>query len=240
MDVGYRHIDTAAIYENEAGVGRAIANSKLNRDELFITTKLWVEEQTKKDVHKAFELSLKKLNIDYIDLYLIHWPSKGLIEQWQALEELYLAGKIKAIGVSNFHTHHFETLFPHAKIKPMVNQIELHPQLSQVELRLFHKQHNIVTEAWSPLMKGKFDALPSTSKIASKYQKTIPQIMLRWHLQNEVVAIPKTVTPKRMHENFDILDFQLSKAEMQVIDSLNKDLRISSNPDTFASEKYGL
>ncbi len=116
LDVGYRHIDTAAIYENEAGVGRAIANSKLNRDELFITTKLWVEEQTKKDVHKAFELSLKKLNIDYIDLYLIHWPSKGLIEQWQALEELYLAGKIKAIGASNFHKHHFERYFPMQKL----------------------------------------------------------------------------------------------------------------------------
>jgi len=240
LDVGYRHIDTAAIYANEEGVGRGIKNSKLNREDVYLTTKLWLTEQNYKQAISAFEQSCLKLGTDFIDLYLIHWPTKDFIEQWQAMIDLFNEGKIKSIGVSNFHQHHLETLFTQSNIKPAVNQIELHPQFTQKDLLLFNKRNNIQTEAWSPLMKGEITNIHLLNELSKKYNKTTAQITLRWHIQNEIVAIPKSENQQRIKENFDIFDFVLSSEDMKKIDNLNQNNRIGSNPDTLASEKFGL
>ncbi|WP_019241250.1 MULTISPECIES: aldo/keto reductase [Bacillus] len=231
---GYKAIDTAAIYQNEEGVGQAIKESGLSREELFITTKVWNDDQGYESTLAAFDESMKKLGIEYVDLYLIHWPTAGKYkETWKALEKLYRDGKARAIGVSNFHIHHLEDLLETAEIVPMVNQIELHPLLSQVELREFCKSKGIHIEAYSPLGSGKLLNDPVLSDIGKKYNKSIAQVILRWDIQHGIITIPKSIHEERIQENADIFDFELSDEDMKVIDSMNKNERVGADPDNF-------
>ncbi|EPZ38333.1 Aldo/keto reductase [Anoxybacillus ayderensis] len=235
LEVGYRHIDTAAFYENEEGVGRAIRESAIRREEVFVTTKVWNSDQGYESTLKAFHTSLKKLGFDYIDLYLVHWPVKEKYkETYKALEKLYKDGFVRAIGVSNFQIHHLEHILADCEIKPMVNQVEFHPRLTQKELLAFCKQHQIQLEAWSPLMRGgELLNEPTLVDIAQKYGKTPAQVILCWDLQHEVVTIPKSVTPQRIAQNANIFDFTLTKEEMDAIDALNENRRIGPDPDHF-------
>ncbi|MFZ3591430.1 aldo/keto reductase [Bacillus sp. DJP31] len=231
---GYRSIDTATIYQNEEGVGQAIKESEVARAELFITTKVWNSEQGYESTLQAFETSLEKLGLDYLDLYLIHWPVKGKYnDTWKALEKLYKDGRVRAIGVSNFNIHHLEDLMSNAEIMPMVNQVEYHPHLTQKELHEFCKQNSIQLEAWSPLKQGKLLSEPTLIEIAEKYQKSTAQIILRWDIQNEVVTIPKSIKESRIIENSSIFDFELTSEEMMRIDGLNRNERNGSDPDNF-------
>ncbi|ASI34408.1 MULTISPECIES: aldo/keto reductase [unclassified Exiguobacterium] len=235
LRAGYRSIDTAMIYENEAGVGRALRDSGIPREEIFLTTKVWNADQGYAETLAAFETSLTKLGVDYVDLYLIHWPMPNedrYVDTWHALEELYKQGKTKAIGVSNFHIPHLKRILEEGTVVPAVNQIELHPFLSQEEIRTFCKEHDILVEAWSPLMKGR-DALtePVITDIATTKDKTPAQVILRWHIQHGIIAIPKSVTPSRIRENLAVFDFELSAPEMQQLDALNQNQRTGSNPD---------
>lgn len=234
LQLGYRSIDTAAFYDNEVGVGEAIKQSGIPREELFITTKVWNSDQGYENTLRAFEESLQKLQLDYIDLYLIHWPVKGkFIDTWKAFEKLYEDGKVRAIGVSNFQVHHLEELFSECNLKPMVNQIELHPVLAQQPLRSFCAEHDIKVEAWSPIARGRLLDHPILKEISTKHHKSVAQVILRWHLQNNIIIIPKSVKPARIKENADIFDFELSEAEMKQIDNLNKDERFGPDPDNF-------
>jgi methylglyoxal/glyoxal reductase len=229
---GYISIDTAAIYQNEEGVGQAIRESGIPREELFITSKVWNSDQGYESTLQAYETSLKKLGLEYLDLYLIHWPGKTKYkETWKALEQLYKDGRVRAIGVSNFHIHHLKDLLEGAEIKPMVNQVEYHPHLTQKELHEFCKQEGIQLEAWSPLKRGELLSDPTINEIAQKYKKTPAQVMLRWDLQNGVVTIPKSIKEHRIIENADVFDFELTPQDMEKIDSLNKNDRIGSDPD---------
>ncbi|MGY6208866.1 aldo/keto reductase [Cytobacillus firmus] len=232
IEIGYRSIDTAAIYGNEEWVGEAIRQSGCNREELFITSKVWNSEQGYEAALKAFNTSLEKMGLEYLDLYLIHWPVEGkYTETWRALEDLYKEGKIKAIGVSNFQISHLENLLKTAEIKPMINQIELHPKLTQTELRAFAAKHDMHIEAWAPLMQGGLFENEILKKLAERYGKSIAQIVLRWHLQNGIIVIPKSTKPHRIEENADLFDFELSQQDMELIDSLNEDLRVGPDPD---------
>lgn len=235
IDIGYRSIDTAAVYGNEEGVGRAIRDSGISRDQLFITTKVWNSDQGYDSTLAAYEISLNKLGLDYVDLYLIHWPVKGKYkETWKALEHLYAEGRVRAIGVSNFHVHHLDDLLQDAVVKPMVNQVEYHPRLAQRELLAYCKANQIQMEAWSPLMQGKeLISHELLVGLGQKYGKSPAQIILRWDLQNGVVTIPKSVTPSRIRENADIFDFALSAQDMELIDGLNLDTRVGADPDNF-------
>ncbi|AEP88227.1 YvgN [Bacillus spizizenii TU-B-10] len=229
---GYRSIDTAAIYKNEEGVGIGIKESGVAREELFITSKVWNEDQGYETTLAAFEKSLERLQLDYLDLYLIHWPGKDKYKDtWRALEKLYKDGKIRAIGVSNFQVHHLEELLKDAEIKPMVNQVEFHPRLTQKELRDYCKEQSIQLEAWSPLMQGQLLDNEVLTQIAEKHNKSVAQVILRWDLQHEVVTIPKSIKEHRIIENADIFDFELSQEDMDKIDALNKDERVGPNPD---------
>lgn len=229
---GYRSIDTAAIYKNEEGVGIGIKESGVAREELFITSKVWNEDQGYETTLAAFEKSLERLQLDYLDLYLIHWPGKDKYKDtWRALEKLYKDGKIRAIGVSNFQVHHLEELLKDAEIKPMVNQVEFHPRLTQKELRDYCKEQGIQLEAWSPLMQGQLLDNEVLTQIAEKHNKSVAQVILRWDLQHEVVTIPKSIKEHRIIENADIFDFELSQEDMDKIDALNKDERVGPNPD---------
>nr|WP_214287091.1 aldo/keto reductase [Bacillus subtilis] len=229
---GYRSIDTAAIYKNEEGVGIGIKESGVAREELFITSKVWNEDQGYETTLAAFEKSLERLQLDYLDLYLIHWPGKDKYKDtWRALEKLYKDGKIRAIGVSNFQVHHLEELLKDAEIKPMVNQVEFHPRLTQKELRDYCKGQGIQLEAWSPLMQGQLLDNEVLTQIAEKHNKSVAQVILRWDLQHEVVTIPKSIKEHRIIENADIFDFELSQEDMDKIDALNKDERVGPNPD---------
>lgn len=239
IELGYRSIDTAAFYENETGVGQAILEVSVPREELFITTKVWNSNQGYETTLAAFDESIKKLGLDYLDLYLIHWPlpAKGKYkETWKALEKLYKDGKVRAIGVSNFNISHLEDLIADCEVVPMVNQVEYHPCLTQTELHEFCKKNQIQLEAWSPLMRGKLLGEPTLVEIAQKYQKSVAQIILRWDLQNEVVTIPKSVKPERIKENANIFDFALTAEEIAIINQLNENLRIGPNPDEFNNE----
>ncbi|RNA67886.1 aldo/keto reductase [Alteribacter keqinensis] len=235
VSAGYRSIDTAAIYENEEGVGEAIRQVNVPREELFITTKVWNDRHGYDEAIKAFEESREKLGVDVIDLYLIHWPVTGkFTETWKALEHLYKEGRVRAIGVSNFNIHHLETLLEEAEIVPAVNQMEYHPLLALPELHAFCKEKGIQLEAWSPLTRGRIFDDPIIRSIAEKHGKSPAQIILRWDLQNEVVTIPKSVTPSRIRENAAIFDFELDQEDMDKINSMNKNHRFSGDPDTFA------
>ncbi|MED3963752.1 aldo/keto reductase [Niallia taxi] len=234
IKAGYISIDTAAVYKNEEGVGQGIKESGVDREKLFITTKVWNADQGYDSTLAAFETSIQKLGLDYIDLYLIHWPVSGKYkETWKALEKLYKDGKVKAIGVSNFHKHHLEDLLSEAEIVPTVNQIELHPLLSQEELRNFCKEKGIVVEAWSPLAQGKLLDNPVLTEIAAKYNKSTAQVILRWDLQNDIVTIPKSIKEHRIIENADIFDFELTAEDLEKINGLNKNERVGADPDNF-------
>jgi diketogulonate reductase-like aldo/keto reductase len=234
IQAGYRSIDTAAIYKNEEGVGKGIKGAGVPREELFITTKVWNAEQGYETTLKAFETSLKKLGLEYLDLYLVHWPVKGrYVDTWKALEKLYQDGKVRAIGVSNFQIHHLQDVLEIAEVKPMVNQVEYHPKLSQLELLNFCKENGIQLEAWSPLMQGELLQNEVLSELSKKYNKSVAQIILRWDLQNGVVTIPKSVKEHRIKENADIFDFEISDEDMQKIHALNEDKRIGPDPDNF-------
>ncbi|NRD76842.1 aldo/keto reductase [Bacillus sp. BRMEA1] len=229
---GYRSVDTAAIYENEEAVGQAIRESGVPREELFVTSKVWNSDLGYTSTITAFETSLKKLGLDYLDLYLIHWPVEGKYkEAWRALETLYQEGKVRAIGVSNFHIHHLEDLMKDANINPMVNQVEYHPRLTQKALQAFCGEHGIQLEAWSPLIQGQLLDSSILQEIADRYHKTIPQIIVRWDLQNGVVTIPKSTKEHRIVENANVFDFELTKEDMQRIDELNRDNRVGPDPD---------
>jgi len=233
---GYRSIDTAAVYENEEGVGIAIRESGISREELFVTSKVWNTDQGYETTLQAYETSLEKLGLDYLDLYLIHWPGKNKFkETWKALEKLYKDGRVRAIGVSNFKIHHLEELLKDAEIKPMVNQVEYHPHLTQKDLLAFCKNEGIQLEAWSPLKRGQLIDEPTIKQIAEKYGKTPAQVILRWDLQTEVITIPKSIKSNRIVENADIFDFELSEDDMKTIDALNKNDRSGSDPDTMMS-----
>ncbi|MCP3774684.1 aldo/keto reductase [Paenibacillus sp. MZ04-78.2] len=231
LEAGYRSIDTAAVYGNEAGVGQAIQASSIPRDQLFITTKVWNADQGYDSTLRAFEESRRKLQLEVIDLYLIHWPVKGKYkETWKALEKLYKDGVVRAIGVSNFKVHHLEDLLQGSEIVPAVNQVEFHPLLIQQELRTFCKEHKIQLEAWSPLMQGNLE-LPLLSELADKYGKTPAQIILRWDLQHGVVTIPKSIRESRIRENINVFDFALSDDDIARLDGLNQDRRFGPDPD---------
>lgn len=233
IKAGYKSIDTAKIYENEEGVGQAIRESGIARDELFVTTKVWNADQGYESTLKAFDTSLQKLGLDYLDLYLIHWPGKDKYkETWKALEKLYKDGRVRAIGVSNFHIHHLEDLLADAEVKPMVNQVELHPLLTQVELREYCKKQGIQIEAWSPLAQGQLLDNAVLKEIADKHGKSTAQVILRWDLQNEIVTIPKSIKEHRIIENADVFDFELSAEDMDKINGLNQNHRVGPDPDT--------
>lgn len=234
IQTGYRLIDTAAVYKNEEGVGKAIKESGVSREDLFITTKVWNDDQGYDSTLQAFEESRKKLGLEYIDLYLIHWPVKGKYkETWKALEKLYEDGLVKAIGVSNFQVHHLKDLLADAKVKPVVNQVEFHPYLTQKELLAYCNEENIQLEAWSPLMQGEVVRVDVIKELAEKYGKTPAQIVLRWDLQHGVVTIPKSVKEHRIRENADVFDFELSQEDMNKLDALNKNHRFGPDPDNF-------
>lgn len=238
MKIGYRSIDTAAIYGNESSVGQGIregmAEHGLTRDQLFVTSKVWNADLGYESTIAAYEASLEKLGLDYLDLYLIHWPVQGkYVEAWRALETLYQEGRVKAIGVSNFQIHHLEDLMGTGKIKPMVNQVELHPLLAQTDIHNFCKEHGIQLEAWSPLMQGQLLDNPTLKALAERHGKSIAQVILRWDLQRGIVTIPKSTKDHRILENGSIFDFELTNEDMAAINSMNQNLRVGPDPDNF-------
>jgi diketogulonate reductase-like aldo/keto reductase len=232
LDIGYRSIDTASLYGNERGVGTAVKESSIDREDIFITSKVWNSDQGYRSTLKAFEESLEKLQTDYLDLYLIHWPMSKSAKTWKAMEELYEKGKIKAIGVSNFTINHLEAFLPECNVPPAINQVEFHPELTQQELLDYCNSKNIRLEAWSPIMKGRVNDLPVLQALAAKYRKTPVQIVLRWDIQKGVVTIPKSANPERIVSNADIFDFEINAEEMAKIDRLNKNNHIGPNPDS--------
>ncbi len=237
LESGYRSIDTAAIYGNEEGTGKAIAASGIPREDIFVTTKLWNADQGYDSTLRAFDTSLAKLGLEYVDLYLIHWPLPAkdkYVDSYKAFEKLLSDGRVKAIGVSNFLPEYLERLIGETSVVPAVNQIELHPHLQQHAAREFHARHGIATEAWSPLGQGKgLLEVPAIVAIAQKHNRTPAQIVLRWHLQTGNVVIPKSVTPSRIRENIDVFDFSLDAEDLAAISALNEDRRIGPNPATF-------
>ncbi|MFF9400713.1 aldo/keto reductase [Streptomyces sp. NPDC014646] len=237
IESGYRSIDTAAIYENEKGTGRAVAASGVAREELFITTKLWNAEQGYDSTLRAFDASLDKLGTDYVDLYLIHWPlpaKDAYVDTYKAFEKIYSEGRAKAIGVSNFLPEHLERLLGETSVVPAVNQIELHPQLQQAQSRAVHSAHGIATEAWSPLGQGKgLLEVPTVVAIARKHGRTPAQVVLRWHIQTGNVVIPKSVTPSRIVENIDVFGFELDADDLAAIAALDEGKRLGPDPADF-------
>ncbi|MFF1956071.1 aldo/keto reductase [Streptomyces sp. NPDC058220] len=236
LEAGYRSIDTAAIYGNEEGTGKAIAASGTPREDLFITTKLWNSEQGYDSTLRAFDTSLEKLGLDYVDLYLIHWPmpeAGTYVDTYRAFEKIHADGRARSIGVSNFLPAHLERLIGETSVVPAVNQIELHPQLQQGESRAFHTEHSILTEAWSPLGQGKgLLEVPTVVAIARKHGKTPAQVVLRWHLQLGNVVIPKSVTPSRIRENLDVFGFELDADDLAAFAALDEGKRIGPDPAT--------
>jgi diketogulonate reductase-like aldo/keto reductase len=231
LKAGYRLIDTASMYGNEGAVGRAVRASGIPRGDIFVTTKVWNDQQGYDNTLRAFEQSFRNLGLDYVDLYLVHWPVPGKYkETYRALETLYEQGRVKAIGVSNFHIHHLEDLMGSCRIKPMVNQVELHPLLTQKKLLMFCRKEGIQVESWRPLMKGNLD-LPLLRELSAKYGKTPAQIVIRWHLQQGIVTIPKSVNESRIRENADVFGFELSPEDMVRLDGLNEDRRFGADPD---------
>jgi diketogulonate reductase-like aldo/keto reductase len=236
FDAGYRLIDTAAAYQNEVGVGKAIKRSGLSREDIFVTTKLWNADHAYNDALRAFDHSLKQLDCDYIDLYLIHFPAPifNMYQQaWKALEKLYENKRVRAIGVSNFKPHHLDELLKDGNIVPAINQIELHPLLHQKEIQQYCLDRDILIESYSPLMEGKVLDHPIITNLAETYGKTPAQIILRWHIQSGFVVIPKSIKPNRIQENISLFDFDLSENDMQIIESMDMKQRVGVDPDTF-------
>ena len=234
LNVGYRSIDTASAYGNERGAGKAIRECGLPREEIFLTTKVWNSDQREDRVMAAFEESLARLELDYVDLYLVHWPVRERYQEtWKVMEEIYHSGRAKAIGVSNFQIDHLETILSNSQVVPAVNQIEFHPSLQQPELLAFCKTHNIQVEAWSPLKQGRIVSDPVVQQIGEKYGKTAAQIVLRWDLQHGVVTIPKSSKLHRIEENGEIFDFELSPEDMQALNGLDNGERIGPDPYNF-------
>ncbi len=234
LDAGYRHIDTATFYYNEEGIGKALQTSSVPREEVFITTKVWFSQQKYEDTLKSFETSRKKLGLEYLDLYLIHWPHPDYyLEAWKAMEELYQTGRIRAIGVCNCMQHQIQSIMDLNGIHPMVNQVEFHPHLIQPDLLDFCKQNHIQYEAWSPLKRGGLFDDPILMELAEKYSKTIAQIVIRWDLQKGVVTIPKSANKERIISNADVFDFELSEEDVKRIDALDKNDRTGAHPDHF-------
>ncbi|MFE4664693.1 aldo/keto reductase [Streptomyces sp. NPDC056716] len=239
LEAGYRSIDTAAIYGNEEGTGRAIAASGVPREELFVTTKVWNSDQGYDATLRAFDTSLAKLGLDRLDLYLIHWPAPArdrYVDTYKAFEKLYADGRVRAIGVSNFEPAHLERLIGETSVIPAVDQIELHPHLQQHAAREYHAEQGIATEAWSPLGQGKgLLEVPAIVAIGQKHNRTPAQIVLRWHLQLGTVVIPKSVTPSRIRENIEVFDFTLDTEDLAAISALNEDRRLGPDPSTFGA-----
>lgn len=232
IELGYRAIDTASFYNNEEEIGQAIAESGVARSELFVTTKLWNDDHGYDNALRAFENSQKRLGLDVIDLYLIHWPGKEKYkETWKAFERLYEERSVRAIGVSNFNPHHLDHLLQDANVVPAVNQVELHPRFGQKELRTYCKPHDIRITAWSPLMRGGLAENSTLLEIASKYNKSTAQVILRWNIQSEIMTIPKSVRRERMEENANIFDFELTIEELERINELDENRRTGANPD---------
>ncbi len=234
LDAGYRHIDTASVYKNEAGVGQGVQESPVAREDIFVVSKVWNSHQGYDSTLRAFDDSLNRLNMDYLDLYLIHWPVAGKYkETWKALEKIYEEKRVRSIGVSNFLQHHLEDLMSSANIVPMVNQMEFHPYLVQQDLLDYCKNHRIQYEAWSPMMLGKIFGLDVFKELAEKYNKSIAQIVLRWDLQKGVITIPKSTKKERIEGNADIFDFELSAEDVAYLDSLDRGQRFGPDPDNF-------
>ncbi|WP_033219962.1 aldo/keto reductase [Kitasatospora phosalacinea] len=236
LEAGYRGVDTAAVYGNERGVGKALAESGLPREELFVTTKLWNADQGHDATLRAFDASLDRLGLEYVDLYLIHWPTPArdlYAESWKAIERLAAEGRIRAAGVSNFQPAHLTRLIEAGGLVPAVNQVELHPGLQQAELRAFHAAHGIATEAWSPLAQGAVLDDPAITAIAARTGRSPAQVVLRWHLQLGNLVIPKSVTPARIRQNLDVLDFALTDGDMAAIAATDRGLRTGPDPDAF-------
>lgn len=236
LELGYRHIDTAMIYRNEAAVGRALAQSGIPRDELFVTTKVWNSDQGKDEAPAALATSLELLGLDYVDLYLIHWPAplRGrYVETWLALEDLAAQGLIKAIGVSNFEPEHLEDILEAGSVVPAINQVELHPAFQQRTVRAFGEERGILTEAWGPLGQGKYELaeLPGLNDLAKKHGKSIQQIVLRWHIQEGVIVFPKSVRKERLAENLDVFDFELDADDMAAMVAMDSGRRVGTHPD---------
>ncbi|MFF1922053.1 aldo/keto reductase [Streptomyces sp. NPDC058221] len=236
LETGYRHIDTAEMYGNEKEVGQAVRDSGLDRADVFVTSKLDNGDHAHDDALKAFDRTMDELGFDYLDLFLIHWPLPGkgdFVETWKALEEIYRSGRAKAIGVSNFQPHHLRRLLEGSDVVPVVNQIEVHPYLTQDDVRAFGAEHEIVTEAWSPIAQGKVLDDPTINRIAERVGKTPAQVTLRWHIQRGDIVFPKSVTQKRIEENFDLFDFELAEGDVGEISALNRDERTGFDPDRF-------
>lgn len=231
LEIGYRSIDTASLYGNEAGIGRAIAQSGVPRSDIFLTTKVWNDEQGYDSTLSAFERSLTRLGTNYIDLYLVHWPRPETPQTWRALERLYAEGAARAIGVCNHLEHHLQELMSSADVAPMVNQYEFHPWLQQPSLRAFCQDHGIAVEAWSPLMKGRVAEEPVLVSIGERHGKSPAQVAIRWLLQHGAIVIPKSVHPERIKENADVFDFSLTDEEMAAIDGVDRDMRLGPDPD---------
>jgi diketogulonate reductase-like aldo/keto reductase len=234
LETGYRSIDTASFYENEVGVGQAIKQSGIPREEIFVTSKVWNTEQGYDHTLAAFETSLKRLDMEYLDLYLVHWPvADKFKETYRAVETIYESGRARAIGVSNFLIHHLKDLLEEARIVPMVNQVEFHPYLQQPDLQAFCREHQIQLEAWRPIMKGRVSQVPELIELGQKYGKTPVQVTLRWILQHEIVTIPKSQQKQRIQDNADIFDFELEPEDMTLIDALDRGERLGPDPDNF-------
>ena len=235
VEAGYRLIDTASMYENERGVGLGVRNAGVPREELFVTTKFWLDDLGYENTLRAFDRSLALLGLDYLDLYLIHWPApkRGLlyVDSWKAMEKLKNEGLIRSIGVSNFHAHHLEEILKVAEHRPTVNQVELHPWLAQREILEFDRAHEIVTQAWSPLARGQILGNELLDALASKYGKSPAQVVIRWHLQRGVSVIPKSNSPERISQNIDVFDFELSAEDMAAIDGLDRGFRTGVDPE---------
>jgi 2,5-diketo-D-gluconate reductase A len=234
LEAGYRHLDTAALYANERGVGEGLARTALPRDEVFVTTKVWNDRHGYDETLRAFDESLTKLGLDYVDLYLIHWPAPRqdrYIDTYRALESLKADGRARSIGVSNFHPHHLDRLLAETAIVPTVNQIELHPWLAQDEVRAYNAAHDIRTEAWSPLARGRAIGNPTLDAIGERHGKTAAQVVLRWHLEQGNIVIPKSVTPERIRQNLDVFDFTLDDVDITAIGTLNAGERTGKDPD---------
>lgn len=238
LKIGYRHIDTATFYQNESGIGQAIKASGVPRSELFITSKVWMDDLGYDKTKRAFEQSLQQLGLDYLDMYLIHWPRKGHLESWRAIEELYEQGKVRAIGVSNYSQQFLEELLAIAKYRPMVNQIELHPRLTQPALCRYCQEKEIRIEAWAPLMRGQIVTEPLLESLAKQYQKSAAAIVLRWHLQRGRIIFPKTLNFERLRQNFELFDFSLSPTDCDRIDALNQDDRTGFTPEYMYQHGY--